>query len=160
MFTSAANAQVVTVNDMASVRPGSKLNCVLDFSQATIMGMTEEQFAQYEPDWEKDKWKIVKKFLNGVNGKLDEVLVAGGYKDTPYTLAVTVTTITDVGNVFCNAELKDSQGAVLFRVKEVSGGKDPVFLPGTKLAKIKLWSNLTGKCLGSILKQEYLSGGN
>ena len=47
-------------------------------------------------------------------------------------------------------------GVKYFSVKQVNGGKEPPFSPGTKLAKMKVWASLTGKSLGSIIRSEYL----
>ena len=76
--------------------------------------------------------------------------------DSPYTLMVTVKNISDVGNIFCDVTITDDNGQILFAVKNVNGGAEPPFLPGTKLAKIKIWASLTGRSLGGILKSEYL----
>lgn len=157
LFALSLQAQVVTVNEMSSIKPGSKINYFIDFSQASIMGMTETDFSNYEKDWQDDKPSIKGKFLKGVNFKLDDVLRLGTYKDSPYTLKIIVTTITDLGNIICDASLINSDGKELFHVKNISGGKEPPFLPGTKLAKIKVWANLTGRNLGSIMKSEYLN---
>lgn len=157
LFSLSLQAQVVTVNDMSTIKPGSKINYVIDFSQASIMGMTETDFSNYEKDWLDDKPSVKGKFLKGVNSKLDGVLRLGTYKDSPYTLKVIVTTITDLGNIICDASLISSDGKELFNVKNISGGKEPPFLPGTKLAKIKVWANLTGRNLGGVIKSEYLN---
>lgn len=152
-----ASAQVVTVNNMSAIKPGARINYSVDFSQASIMGMTEEDFSQYEKDWQEDKPSVVGKFLKGINSKLDGVLRVGSYKDSAYMLKVTVTSITEQGNVICDASIADPEGTEIFHVKNVNGGKEPPFLPGTKLAKIKVWANLTGRSLGGIIKSEYLN---
>lgn len=156
MFTMTLHAQVVTMNNMSSIKPGAKINYVVDFSQASIMGMTETDFSNYEKDWQEDKLSVIGKFQKGANSKLDGILRLGSYKDSPYTLKVSVISVTDLGNIICEVSLSDTEGTELFHVKNVNGGKEPPFLPGTKLAKIKVWANLTGRSLGNILKSEYL----
>jgi len=148
--------QEVTVNEMSGIKPGARINYSVDFSKSTIMGMTEEDFAGYEKDWKTDKPTVVGKLLKGMNTKLDGVLRMGSYKDSPYLLKVQVKTVTEQGNVICDATMEDSEGKVLFRVTNVNGGKEPPFLPGTKLAKIKVWANLCGRNLGDIIRSVYL----
>lgn len=152
-----AAAQEVTENKFSAVKPGSKINFVMDFSKASIMGMNETDFSNYEKDWNKDKPTIVVRFQKGANGKLGDILNIGSYPDSPYTLTVTVKNISDVGNVYCDAVIIDKDGTVVFSVKDVNGGSEPPILPGTKLAKIKAWAFLTGRSLGSIIKTEYLN---
>lgn len=156
-FFIAAAAQEGRVNSFSSVKPGSKINFVIDFSKSSIMGMNETDFSSYEKDWNKDKPTIIGRFQKGVNNKLSDFLSVGSYPDSQYTLTVTVKTISDVGNVYCDAVLTDKNGTILFSAKNVNGGSEPPILPGTKLAKIKAWAFLTGRSLGSIMKQEYLA---
>ncbi len=153
----AVAAQEVTENKFSAVKPGSKINFVMDFSKASIMGMNETDFSNYEKDWNKDKPTIVGRFQKGANGKLGDILNIGSYPDSPYTLTVTVKNISDVGNVFCDVVITDKNGSVLFSAKNVNGGAEPPLLPGTKLAKIKAWAFLTGRSLGGIMKSEYLA---
>ena len=151
------DAQVVTVNKMSAVKPGSKINLVIDFSKATIMGMNETEFSNYEKDWKKDQPTIIGRFRKGVNSKLNDMLNVGAYPSSDYTMKVTVKTISDMGNVYCDAVIVDKSGTVIFSVNDVNGGSEPPILPGTKLARIKAWSYLTGRSLSGILKSEYLA---
>ena len=49
---------------------------------------------------------------------------------------------------------EDAMKKLTWRTKEVTGGKEPPFMIGTKLARMKIWATVTGKKLGSILKSE------
>ena len=69
---------------------------------------------------------------------------------------LTVRNVTTKGYITCDAEITDTTGVKYFSVKQVNGGKEPPFSPGTKLAKMKVWASLTGKSLGSIIRSEYL----
>lgn len=156
-FFLAVAAQEVNENKFSSVKPGSKINFVIDFSKASIMGMNETDFSSYEKDWKKDKPTIVGRFQKGVNNKLGDMLNVGSYPDSEFVLKVSVKNISDVGNVYCDAVITDKSGNVIFSVKNVNGGTEPPLLPGTKLAKIKTWAFLTGRSLGGIMKSEYLA---
>ena len=151
-----ANAQVVSKNELSVLKPGAKIGFVCDFSEAVIMGMDEEAFAKYETDWVTDKPTIVANFMNGINNKLDDILVFGQLKDTDYTLKVSVKLVNTKGYMLCDAVIVDQAGKSIFEAKQVNGGKEPPFLPGTKLAKMKAWALLTGRALGGIIKSEYL----
>lgn len=156
MSTLTLNSQVVKVSDMSTIKPGTKINCIVDFAQCSIMGMSEADFSIYEKDWETDKPSIIGKIVKGANSQLDGILKLGYYKESPYILKITVITITDRGNIICDASIIDNNKKELFQAKNINGGKEPPFLPGTKLAKIKGWANLVGRNLGSIIKTEYL----
>ena len=151
-----ASAQVVTKNELSVLKPGSKMGFVCDFSEAVIMGMDEEAFGKYESDWVTYKPTIVANFMNGINNRLDGVLVFGQLKDTQYTLKVSVKLVNTKGYMLCDAVIVDNAGKSIFEAKQVNGGQEPPFLPGTKLAKMKIWSTLTGRALGGIIKSEYL----
>lgn len=155
-LTIMANAQVVSKSELSAIKPGSKIGFVCDFSDAVIMGMDEEAFSKYEPDWAEDKPTVVTNYMNGINNKLDGILVVGQLKDTEYTLKVSVKNVTTKGYMLCDAEIVDSKGNSYFVVKQVNGGKEPPISPGTKLAKMKVWATLTGRSLGSIIRSEYL----
>ena len=157
MFCSVFMAAAAQENNFSSVKPGSKINLVMDFSKASIMGMNETDFSNYEKDWNKDKPTILGRFQKGVNGKLGDFLKIGSYPDSPYTMKVEVKTVSDVGNIYCDVAITDKDGTILFSAKNVNGGAEPPLLPGTKLAKIKAWAFLAGRSLGGIMKSEYLA---
>lgn len=157
MFTLAANAQVVTKDSLSVLKPGSVIGFVCDFSEAVIMGMDEEAFGKYERDWQADKPTVVANLMNGLNTKLDGVLVFAQLKDLDYTLKISVKSVSTMGNIYCDAAIVDKKGNKIFEVTKVNGGKEPRFSPGTKLAKMKVWAGLTGRSLGGIIRAEYLN---
>lgn len=150
------SAQETGERPLTNVKPGSKINLIMDFSEAIIMGKTEEEFADYEKDWYKDKPSIINKFEKGITSRLSGVLKVGNYPEAAYTLRVKVKVITDMGNLFCDAAVVDASGNELFGVTKINGGKEPLFLPGSKLAKMKVWALIVGRSLGGAIKKEYL----
>ena len=149
---SGLSAQSVTINALPKNPVGVHMDLVMDFSQAVIYGMSEEEFAAYEEDWYKDKPSIMDKFRTGANVILGDAYKIGHYKDISYTVKVTVHTITDEGYIICDVDIIDRQGQSVFHIDHLTGGKEPSFFIGTKLARIKIWAALTGKNYGSILK--------
>lgn len=152
-----ASTQVVTKNSLSSLKPGSKIGYVVDFSDAVIMGMDEDTFSQYEKDWLKDKPVVESKFLNGINDKLDGILIVTPSKDVDYILKISVKTVSTKGHIICDAFVVNKDGNLFFAAEQVNGGKEPPISPGSKLAKIKVWAMLTGRSLGSIIRSEYLN---
>ena len=152
-----STAQVVTKNSLSVLKPGSTIGYALDFSHAVIMGMDENEFSNYEKDWLKDKPKVVSNFLNGINNKLDGIIIVAPSQETDYILKVSVRSVSTKGYMVCDAVVLDKDGKSLFVAEQVNGGKEPPISPGSKLAKMKVWATLTGRSLGSIIQSEYLN---
>ena len=126
-LVSFVTAQTVTKNTLPKNLKGIRMNLKIDFSDALICGMSEEEFSKYEKDWEEDKPKIVSKFMTGANLGVGKSYKIGNYANTSYIIMIKINTIT------------------------------PPFMIGTKLARMKVWAALTGKTLGGILKRELSS---
>ena len=97
------------------------------------------------------------KFFNGINDKLDGILVITPSKDVDYFLKISIKTVSTKGHIICDAVVIDKDGNSYFAAEQVNGGKEPPISPGSKLAKIKVWAMLTGRSLGGIIRSEYLS---
>ena len=123
LFT-VANAQKVT-GTFAPLRDEARVRMNIDFSEADIMGMSEEEFADFEKDWNHDKVDILAYLYENANDALNGAISVGNYKqETEYTLDLVVRTV--------NAR----------------GGKI-----GTKLNLMKDGAKHTGKALGKFLLQ-------
>ena len=121
LFT-VANAQKVT-GTFAPLRDEARVRMNIDFSEADIMGMSEEEFADFEKDWNHDKVDILAYLYENANDALNGAISVGNYKqETEYTLDLVVRTV--------NAR----------------GGKI-----GTKLNLMKDGAKHTGKALGKFL---------
>ncbi|MGN0187922.1 MAG: hypothetical protein ACI395_00235 [Candidatus Cryptobacteroides sp.] len=58
------------------------------FSQASILGMNEDEIAVQEEDWWKDRHIYVGRFLESLNGKLSKkTLYFGRHDNAPYQAA-------------------------------------------------------------------------
>ena len=154
IMTVTSFSQTVTKNDLPKNLKGIRMNFQMDFSQAVIMGMSENEFAEYEKDWNDDKPTIVRNFKSGTNFTLGNSYGVGDYKDAKYMVIVKVNTITDEGYFVCDVDILDEVNKVVFHLDYLTGGSEPTFSIGTKLARMKVWATLTGKSLGSILKSE------
>ena len=153
-FVVCMTAQTVTKNELPKGLQNVRMSFEVDFSQALILGMSESDFGKYEQDWYEDKPAIVRNFKAGTNVALGKSYGVGDYKDAKYVVKVIVNTITDTGFMICDVDILDEGENVLFHLDHLTGGKEPSFGIGTKLARMKVWATLTGKNLGKILKKE------
>lgn len=152
--TISLQAQVVTVNKLNKEPLSSKIDFVMDFSRASIHGLSEHDFAEYEPDWEKDKPTIMDAFRSKANNVLDGAVIFGDFQKSQQTLKIKVANIDTNGFIICDAEIVNNSGNVIFKVENVTGGKELPISLGTKLAMIKIWSNRVGRKFAKILKEE------
>lgn len=148
------SSQTITKNNLPKNLQGVRMNFKIDFSEAIICGLNEEDFSKLEKDWEEDKPTIVRNFKKAANLSIGKSYGIGDYSDAPYTIIVKVNTITDEGYFICNARVVDGENNTLLEIEKLTGGKEPPFMIGTKLARMKIWATLTGKTLGSILREE------
>ena len=153
-LSAAANAQKIT-GSFSPLGDEARVKMNIDFSEADIMGMSEEEFADYEEDWTHDKVEILSLFYNCANDEMDGALIVGNYKqDTEYTLDLIVRTVDVRGNYDCDLVLYRNldDGSLEFVAKAegiyARGGKI-----GTKLNLMKDGAKHTGKTLGKFLLQ-------
>ena len=149
-----AGAQKIT-GTFAPLAKEARVQMNVDFSEALIMGMSEEEFADFEEDWIHDKVEIVSLFYDNANDVLGGSPVVGNYKmDTEYTLDLVVRTVDVRGNYDCDLyllrNLADGSQEEVARADGVyaRGGKI-----GTKLNLMKDGAKHTGKELGKFLKK-------
>ena len=158
-FLTAANAQKVT-GSFAPLANEARVKMYIDFSEADIMGMSEEEFTDFEEDWTHDKVEIVSLFYTNANAELNGALVVGNYKqDTEYTLNLIVRTVDARGNYDCDLvlvrNLEDGRQETVAKAEALyaRGG-----LIGTKLNLMKDGARHTGRVLGMFLLQAMKDG--
>ena len=144
----AANAQTVS-GSFRSIANEPRVGFMVDLSVADIMGMTEEQFAEYEPDWKKDKYEILSLISSSANKETNNAPRLGNYKDANYDLKLVIRSIDVKGNYDCDIVLlkRDevlAKGVGLY-------GKGGKF--GTKLNLMKDGAENIGKMLGRFLNK-------
>ena len=154
-----ANAQKIT-GSFAPLANEARVKMNVVFSEALIMGMSEEEFADFEEDWTHDKVEIVSLFYDNANDVLGGSPVIGNYKqDTEYMLDLVVRTVDVRGNYDCDLylihNLADGRREEIAKAEGVyaRGGKI-----GTKLNLMKDGAKHTGKELGKFLKKAMKSG--
>lgn len=145
----AANAQQIE-GSLDTLRGEDRVNFELNFSNATIHGMTEAEFAKYEEDWYKDMPQIIGDFLGGLNAANSNFVRFASYPQSRYTLRVNVIDVAIDGSFDSDVLLLDANSNVVAKIRglRTSGG---VF--GTKLYLIKKGAEHSGKRLGKIIYQ-------
>lgn len=141
-------ASVKAVGDFSMLRHETRVNFEIDFSNAHIHNMTEEEFADYEEDWYVDKPDIEERIIEYTNEKLGGLIIVGRYTNANYTILLTDIKITTNGTFTCKAKLLDSYGREIAVIKDLVG-KGGRF--GSKLNLIKDGAKSIGQKLGATL---------
>lgn len=148
------NAQVLN-GSFKALQGQQRANFEVDFSEASIHGMTEEDFADYETDWYKDKREVVAIILNECNEKCRRAVTLGRFDKSPYLVKLVVRSISSKGDFDFDAYLFDTEGNQLGSIENL-WGKGGRF--GTKLNLIKDGAESSGKALGGALRTAILKG--
>lgn len=116
----------------------------------SIHGMTEKDYAVYEPAWPKDKIDIVGQFKQSLSDELDGALIFGNQPEAKYTIKAVVNTVNKSGDYNCDMVLLDANGNEVGRMTGIkaSGGHF-----GTKDNLIGDGAEHTGKKFGKILRK-------
>jgi len=146
---SSVSAQLLVEGSLTPLRKADRVNLKIDFSEASIHGMSENAFAKYETDWDVDKPVIVGYFLSEARQKCGDLINLGTYENADCEIRVNVISINEKGNYVCEADVYDAEGKVIAKIKDISA-KGGHF--GTKLNLIKDGAKHTGAALGKFLK--------
>lgn len=150
LFVNAAFTQVVTNGSLDVLKGQGRVNMQLDFSEASIMGMDEDAFANYEHDWIKDKDEVIALFVGEVLSNCNSVVI-GMFSNTEYTIKVNVLSINPKGDYYCTADVINKSGDVLVTINGIKefGGRF-----GSKLNLIKDGAKHTGASFGRFLRKK------
>lgn len=149
-FANTVFSQEVTKGSLSVLKGQGRVNLELDYTQASINGMDEEAFANYEKDWKKDKNDIAALFVGEVMANCNTIFV-GIFKNTEYTIKMYVLYINHKGDFLCMANVVNKSGEVLATIEGIRG-KGGKF--GSKLNLIKDGAEHTGKAFGKFLNKK------
>ena len=150
LFANIVSSQVVTKGSLDVLKGRGRVNLEMDFSQASIMGMEEDAFANYEHDWIRDKDEIVALFVGEVLSNCNSIIV-GVFSNTEYTIKVNVLSISTKGDYYCTADVINRSGEV---VASINGIKEFGGRFGSKLNLIKDGAKHTGERFGKFLRKK------
>lgn len=149
---------VVGAQELAGTLDGlaqeGKARLVVDFSEAVIHGMSEQEFAQYERKWYRDKPIVVGEFHSEFADELDGLLLCNSVIKSPYTIVVKYYSINSKGDTSLSLHVleKISDGQET-EVAVINGIKEDGGTFGTKIALIKDGARNVGEKAGKILKK-------
>ena len=123
----------------------------VDYSNAIIHGMSEEEFAEYELDWDKDMPQILGCFRSNLTERAGEYLALVTKKKVALTLRWVVLSINTKGDTKSELHVLDADGVLLAKIVELYGEGGTI---GSKLNLIKDGAKSSGKKAGSFLKRE------
>ncbi len=81
-----ASAQTLTQGSLVVLHGEEFVKVVADYSNALIMDLTEEEFAEWEEDWYKDQPQIMSDFVEEVNQRSGHLLYMSARRESDYTL--------------------------------------------------------------------------
>ena len=122
-----------------------------DFSNASIHGMSEDVFAEYESDWEKDKPQIISKFLDEFTEQIGGQLRLVRNEDDAIILRWSILHINKNGDIKSELHIVDQNKIVKTVIPNIKGSGGTF---GSKLNLIKDGAEECGKNAGKILKRE------
>ena len=154
MIMTTANAQKIT-GSFAPLRNESRVQMTVDFSKASIMGMSEEFFSDYEPDWHKDKNEILFLFNSYVNEALHGHPIIGNYSTgTDYIIQIIVQAVDFNGNYDYDILLFSNFDNTPSLIAQAEGFYSRGGKFGTKLNLMKDGAKHSGTTIGLFLQKE------
>ncbi len=128
----AASAQQLVQGNLSFLKGQTFLDCSVDFSQASILGMTEDEIAVQEEDWWKDRHNYVGRFYEGINSKLmKKSLFVGKHENASYRAELVVRQVEKNGNMlseFVISSTENPEEILCKIVVSATGGRFGSFL--------------------------------
>lgn len=143
-----ASAQKLVSGSFSPLRSQHYVKFAIEY--VSIHGMTEKDYAIYEPAWDKDKPEIVGQFKTSMSDELEGALIFGNPDEAKYTIKAQVNTVNKDGDYNCDMVLIDQHGKEVGRMIGIKadgghfGSKDNLIGDGAEH---------TGKKFGKILKK-------
>ena len=141
--------QVISKGSLEALKSQHLINFEADFSNASIMYMTEEEFAQHEDDWYEDKPVVIMNFLEEIHNTFkNKLIITRTENKNYYTLKWVVINISSKGDNLSEIHIIAPNGEVVAIISNLyaEGGTF-----GTKLNLIKQGASNAGEKLGKFL---------
>ena len=146
------NAQKLTEGSLSGIRRGDKVRMSVDYSSASIHGLTEDDFASYERNWLLKKDEICSRFIASADERLNGRLFLGAFKDAAYEIKIIVLRVNTQGDTDAEAVIINLEnGETVAKIEKLiaPGGHF-----GSKLNLIKDGAAHTGELLGKFLRRK------
>lgn len=121
LFSSAQNPVQYKWADLGFISDTRKLNLVIDYSSADILGEDFVDFVAGEANWGSYEPEIRSKFIRAFNEEADKGTYphrVGNYPDAEYTIVIHVGKVDDRGsNIKGTMDIVNAQGELVFTHK-------------------------------------------
>lgn len=144
------NAQTVT-GSLDGLFSQKYLNVIVDYSEASIHGMCEDDFSELETDWQKDKPSITAKVIANLSEKIGGRFIFGLKKPESYSLKIHVNSISIKGNFNFDVFILNADGK---EEAKIEGFKAKGGTFGSALNLIGDGAEQTGKVIAKFLKSK------
>ena len=113
-----------------SLRNEKRITLSVNWSEATIVGYTDQEIINYEPDWEKDQPALLRHLWEKYNKKMGMQLPGALNVTSNYTLELRPLTVNKNGDMLCYAVILDHEGTVVAQLPkfQAEGGHVGTFL--------------------------------
>lgn len=151
-FALTANAQEILSGSLDCLKGRTKAALVIDYSNASILGMSEGEYAKYETRWELCKKEARLLFISNFAEKHDGVLFVGE-EEADYTLQVNVLSINRKG--YCKAELHIKDAKTHESKAVIATFHSSISPIGTTNRKVKANIGVIGGKVGDYLNNNF-----
>lgn len=147
-FALVANAQSIKSGSIDCLQGQTKVALVIDYSNATILGMSEGVYAKYEQNWELCKKEALVNFVTHFNEKNENVMFVGN-DAADYVFNVNVLSINKKGH--CKAELNINDAKTNETIAVIATFDISKFSVGTTNHKVKSNIGSLGEKIGEFI---------
>lgn len=124
-------SQTITQGNMKFLKGESRLNCVIDYSETTITGFSEEEFKDWFATLDEDSTFYAKRFFSGVVNELgNRFLLVGNQPKAKYNAIIRIMQISPKGDVMavCDFTLASSPDKLCSVQLTGDGGRIGTFM--------------------------------
>ncbi len=144
------NAQKIEEGSLDVLKNEKIVGLQVDYSSAKIHDMSEDEFAEKEQDWYKDKKGIIENVRDGITDECENLTLLIDSKKF-YTLRVNVISVSRRGTTVASVDVLDTEGNIVCKISEVSGLGGSI---GTQLRLIKQGAENLGENIGKFLYKQ------
>lgn len=149
LYTAGVKAQHI-IGSLEKIYASGGVSMTINYTNAAIHGMSEDDFSYYEEDWEKDKNKVYEAFVSGVEDVFENTFYVGKNIKSNYRMVIDVKRIQCNGSFVFDALFYDSQDKLVASIIgcTAKGGKF-----GSKMNLIKDGAENSGKRLAKVIRR-------
>lgn len=144
-------AQTV-LGDFSGFKKQAFTNIKVNYTDASIHGLSEEDFSYIEPDWEKEKPTVLLKVISQLSDRLQGKLTFGLKRENSYTIVINVISVNSKGTHLSNVDIISPSGEVEASIQGVEG-KGGTF--GSAINLIGDGAKSTGKIIAKIISNKF-----